>query len=102
MKPVEMTGLAAAFGAACAACGLVFERLATVMRARRDARTAEAIPIAVIAHAAATLAASIDDVMAPLRAEVRELRAEVHALRVLLETHGIPLPRGPFPGPPPP
>lgn len=78
------------------AVGLLAERLTGLLSAARARRNSSAEPAQTIAQAAATVAASVDDIIGPLREELRELRAEVHALRDVLASNGIPAPRPPF------
>lgn len=93
-----------AIGAIVAAVALLVERLTSLTVARAGRRKAAVEPTQLIANAAATLVASVDDIVAPLRAEIAELRAvnktlsvEVAALRATLAAHGIPVPPIPLP-----
>lgn len=86
-----------------AAVALLVERLTSLYAARRAARLGKVEPAQAVANAAATVASSVESILAPLQEEVASLRrataalqAEVHALRECLAEHGIPAPRGPF------
>jgi hypothetical protein len=78
------------------ALGLLMDKVVSLAKARREAAMSEVEPAQVVAQAAASVAASVETLLTPLRHEIASLRLEVRALRATLDHHGIPAPQGPF------